>query len=155
MSYKYKTLANTNWQNDTEVGYTKQSTHSAITFNSTNYCVCISMLAVCWSEGHLLVLISPARVGGSMLFKCGPGHWLLASSCQPFVENICVYLHHCGGGDTQLDSSSKCHCKPHSWRNSVTLTVCITQSGWSYWHNEYWSIVHTDLSNSCKHVYFD
>ena len=73
MPYKYKTLANTNRQNDTEMcvklGYTKQSTHSVITFNSTNYCVCISMLAVCWSEGHLLVLISPARVESSMLFK--------------------------------------------------------------------------------------
>jgi len=33
------------------------------------YCVCISMLAVCHPEGHLLVLISPARVDSSMLCK--------------------------------------------------------------------------------------
>ena len=34
-----------------------------------NYCVGISMLAVCCSEGHLLVLISPARVESSILRK--------------------------------------------------------------------------------------
>ena len=81
MLYKYKTLANTNWQNDTEMcgklGYTKQFTHSMQCDNIQqythkwyiNYCVCSSMLAVCSSDGHLLVLISPTRAESSMLRK--------------------------------------------------------------------------------------
>ena len=66
---------NTNWQNYTEMcvklGYTRQCTHSTVHTQMIHKVLHMHfhMLAGCHPEGHLLVLISPARVDSSMLCK--------------------------------------------------------------------------------------
>ena len=69
-------LANTNWHWNVWAARVHKTMHTQCDNNQQyahkwyiNYCVCISMLALCCSERHLVVLISPARVESSMSYK--------------------------------------------------------------------------------------